>query len=507
VPDFLRKMANSDSRFFKKENPKDKKSNDYVWDRKTSTYVLMDKIQYTSDASLVKGKQYVSLAVKYKSEKNLSKKITAITSDDGVIGMFLWNLLKDFMLYSAKEMIDVVEDYKTFDKVVSNAMNWEVGPFRLWDALGVKKTVDRMETEGEKVPEWIINMLDEGQESFFSVNDELKYIDLNQDKYQMVIGNNECKTKDLGDGVLCIEFTGQGNTLTTNVTEVIAKTLDLVEKDPSYIGIVIANQGKFFSAGANLFEVMSNAGYGLYDKVDQELENFQPLMSRILCFNKPIVAAPFNMTLGGGTEVCLHSHKIVAHSETYMGLVEASVGVIPVAGGTKELLKRFTMELPNVKLNDNLAYLQKAWEIVVQAKMSTSAFNAKEIGYLRKSDKISMHKDYLITDAKNEVINMSNDFQPYVEKKIPVLGVDGKASLQIIARTMLDGNMITQYEYDLAVKVANVMTGNGVAQGSLVDEKMFYDFERKVFIEQLSNQKTLDRMKYKLTTGGKTLRN
>ncbi len=502
LPTFITEMASKNLKFYTKADPKKKDSAVLIWDRESSEYVEMNKVQYTEDASLVLGKEFVNIVEKYKNEKNISKKVNALVDDKSVHGLFVWELVKDFLLYSSTEMMEVVENYKVFDKVLKNSMHWQVGPFELWDALGVKKAANRMKAEGHEIPEWV-----EAIDSFYSSEEELPYIDLKQSKYEVVFENSDCKTRDIGDGVLCIEFIGQGNSLTTNVTEVISKTLDLVEQNGIYSGIVIANQGQFFSAGANLFEVMSNAGYGMYDDIDTELKEFQPLMSRILTFGKPIVAAPFNMTLGGGTEICLHAHKVVAHSETYMGLVEASVGVIPVAGGTKEILKRFTMEMPNVKLVDNLAFVQKAWELISLAKMSSSAHNAQALGYLRRTDKIVMHKDYLISEAKNEVVKMAEDFQPYVETKIPVLGVDGKASLQIIARTMLDGNMITPYEYDLSVKIANVLTGNGVAQGTLVDEKTFYDNERNVFIDQLSNQKTLDRMKYKLTTGGKTLRN
>ncbi|WP_332695850.1 3-hydroxyacyl-CoA dehydrogenase/enoyl-CoA hydratase family protein [Halalkalibacter lacteus] len=450
-----------------------------------------------------------------KQAKKLPDKLKVLAYADDRAGQLIWNLLKQTLLYSAEKAFEIANDIHAVDQAMKWGFGWELGPFETWDAIGVRKAVNRMVKEGEQVPAWVKEMLEAGQESFYKgetfyhegryapklVNK--KIVNLKTLKPDDVIMKNSGATLlDIGDDVALLEFHSQNNSIGFDIIQMINKSIAEVEKN--YKGLVINNQGKNFCVGANLMMILMEAQDDNFFEIDLVVRQFQQAMATIRYSEKPVVTAPFGMTLGGGTEICLPSASIQASLETYMGLVEVGVGVIPGGGGNKELYLR---NLERLSGRDLQAVAIKTFETIAMAKVSTSAQEAKENGFLSARDDIIINGDLLIDRAKQEVLHLSaTGYRPPERAKIPVVGETGYATMLLGAKTMMFGGLISDHDLKIAEKLAFVIAGGRVPKGTYVDEQYLLDIEREAFLSLVAEPKTQQRMQYMLTKG-KPLRN
>ena len=310
---------------------------------------------------------------------------------------------------------------------------------------------------------------------------------------------------DIGDGVVCLQFKSKGNTITDEVIEMISQSIEIVEKD--YCGMVLGNQSSNFSLGANLGVIGKMAADNNWKDLEALVDRFQKANMALKYCKKPVVAAPYGMTLGGGAEIAMHTHTVAAHAETYMGLVEVGVGLVPGGGGNKELLIRNTENLGKVNIGEMIGHVKNAWETVATAKVSSSAHDAVKNGLMRKSDRIVMSRDYLIDEAKDSILCLHNSgFRPLQNKPLKVVGTTGKAAIQYVIEFMKEGGFISEYDGHVASKVAHIMSGGNVAPGSIVSEEYMLEIEKEAFVSLCGEKKTQERMEYMLKKG-KPLRN
>ncbi|AET66554.1 3-hydroxyacyl-CoA dehydrogenase [Desulfosporosinus orientis DSM 765] len=459
---------------------------------------------------------------KAKAAKGLPEKLRILVSGDDKGSEFAWNVLKPTLLYAANLVKDIAEDITGIDEGMRWGYNWDLGPFELWDALGVKATADRIVKEGGKLPAIVEELLAKGYESFYQTEaGEISFYDAGAYKQKavspytfslkkahktgkVIVSNAGASLVDLGDGVACLEFTSPNNSINTDVVDMIFKSVAEVEKN--YQGMVIGNQGKNFCVGANLVAILQEAEKANWTDLDQGIRDLQNATMALKYAKKPVVAAPFGMTLGGGAEVCLHSHAIQASSELYMGLVEVGVGLIPAGGGTKELAVR-AMEgvLPGVQVTPDY-FFAKRFEMIAMAQVSNSAEKARQLGFLRDYDRYSMNPEHIIMDAKARVIDLARNFRPNLPSKVKIAGPGVRGTLDLAMYGMLEGHYISEYDQYIGNKLAYAITGGDRPAGMLVDEQYLLDLEREVFLSLLGEAKTLDRIRHMLTKG-KPLRN
>lgn len=455
-----------------------------------------------------------------KQAKGKANKLKALVYADDRAGELVWNVLKPALIYSAEICSDIADSIRSIDLAMKWGFGWEMGPFETWDAIGLEKSVQRMEEEGDTVPAWIKEMLDKGFTSFYRGYDEYyhngeyvkavvnpKVVNIKQlkDNDKIIMKNAGAALIDIGDDVALLEFTSPNNSIGLDVLQMINKSVDEVEKN--YKGLVINNQGKNFCVGANLMMILMEAQDMNFPELDLVIRQFQNAMAKIRYSGRPVVAAPFAMTLGGGTEICLPSASIQASSETYMGLVEVGVGLIPGGGGNKELYLRHVESLPEGTNMDLQAIANKTFETIAMAKVSTSAHEAVELGFIRPQDGISINGDHLLSDAKDKVLYLAeHGYQPPKRKKIPVVGETGYATMLLGAKQMQLSGFISDHDLKIADKLAFVIAGGRVPKGSKVDEQYLLDLEREAFLSLLGEPKTLQRMQHMLTKG-KPLRN
>ncbi len=481
-----------------------------VLDVKTMTYGPQKKVNF---ASLEKAK----------AAKGLPEKLRTLMSGDDVGAEFAWNILKSSLLYAATIVKAIADDITAVDEAMRWGYNWEMGPFELWDALGVKVTADRIVAEGGTLPPLVEDLLAKGQKSFYQKTQtgQTAYYDggtyhqkavspytfsLKQahKEGKVITGNAGASLIDLGDGVACLEFHSPSNSIGADILNMIHKSLEEVQKN--YLGLVIGNQGKNFCVGANLMQILLEAEEENWDELDFAVRQFQNGTMALKYAKKPVVAAPFGMTLGGGAEICLHSHAIQASSETYMGLVELGVGLIPGGGGTKEMAVR-AMEgvLPGIQVAPDY-FFAKRFEAVAMAQVSTSAEKARQLGFLRDHDRYSMNPEHIIMDAKARVIDLARNFRPNLPTKVKIGGAGVRATLEVALYGMRQGNYISEYDMYLGKKLAYAMTGGDRPAGMLVDEQYLLDVEREAFMSLVGEAKTQDRIRHMLAKG-KPLRN
>ncbi|WP_332629999.1 3-hydroxyacyl-CoA dehydrogenase/enoyl-CoA hydratase family protein [Halalkalibacter flavus] len=450
-----------------------------------------------------------------KQAKKLPDKLITLTYADDKAGKLVWNLLKPVLLYSAGKAYEIAYDIYAVDQAMKWGFGWELGPFETWDAIGVAKSVERMESEGDTVPAWVKEMLASGQESFYQggsyyhqgryeakpVNE--KIVNLKSLKPDNVVFKNSgASLLDIGNDVALLEFHSPNNSIGADVIQMINKSIKEVEKN--YKGLVINNQGKNFCVGANLMMILMEAQDDNFFEIDLVVRQFQQAMANIRYSEKPVVTAPFGMTLGGGTEICLPSASIQASLETYMGLVEVGVGLIPGGGGNKELYLR---NLAKSDGKDLQSVANKTFETIAMAKVSTSAQEAVDHGFLGTKDGIVINGDFLINRAKNEVLHLdAKGYRPPERAKIPVVGESGYATMLLGAKTMKFGGMISDHDLKIAEKLAFSLAGGRVTKGTLVDEQYLLDLEREAFLSLVAEPKSQQRMQYMLTKG-KPLRN
>jgi len=458
-----------------------------------------------------------------KQQKGTANKMKALVYADDRAGQLLWNVLSPTLIYSAELLGEIADDVTAIDKAMKWGFGWELGPFETWDAIGVEKSLKKMEENGASVPDWVKEMLEKGFTSFYKEengdlyfyhNGEYKPVVenpkvINLKKYKAKHGvikkNSGASFIDLGDGVALLEFHSKSNALGLDILQMANFAIDEVEKN--YKGLVIGNQGKNFSVGANLAMMLMEAQDDNIFELDMLVRQFQKATMRIKYSSKPIVVAPFGMTLGGGTELSLPAAHIQASSETYMGLVEVGVGLIPGGGGNKELYIKTLNSMANGVEYDLQKVANKVFELIAMAKVSTSADEARNHNFLNLADGISVNSDHLIYDAKQAVLHLHEQgYRPPVRKKIPVVGETGYATLLLGAQAMLYSGYISEHDLKIAKKLAYVLSGGKVPYGTEVDEQYLLDLEREAFLSLIAEPKTQQRMQHMLLKG-KPLRN
>ncbi|MGN1387467.1 MAG: 3-hydroxyacyl-CoA dehydrogenase/enoyl-CoA hydratase family protein [Bacillus sp. (in: firmicutes)] len=458
-----------------------------------------------------------------KQQKGLANKLKALLYSGDRAGELLWNITVPTLLYSAELLGTIADDIVAIDKAMKWGFGWQQGPFETWDSIGLEKSVGKMKAEGKTVPAWIDQMIANGATSFYKEeNGDLYYY--NNGEYKLlqenpkVINLKQLKKKngvikknsgasliDLGDGVALLEFTSPNNAIGMDIIQMINYSIDEVEKN--YKGLVIGNQGKNFCVGANLAMMLMEVQDDNIFEIDMVIRQFQQAMMKIKYSAKPVVAAPFGMTLGGGSEVCLPAAHIQASMETYMGLVEVGVGLIPGGGGNKELYIKHLENLPNGVPFDLQNVANKVFETIAMAKVSTSGDEARESNFLNKADSVSVNSDHQLYDAKQAVLALAEaGYKPPVRKKIPIVGETGYAALLLGAQNMQLSGFISEHDMFIAEKLAYVIAGGNLPFGTEVDEDYLLELEKQAFISLIQHPKTQARMQHMLVKG-KPLRN
>ncbi len=459
-----------------------------------------------------------------RSIEDPAERVAAIAFGKGRACDFTWRTLSHLFAYCAHRVGEICEDPSPIDDGMKWGFAWEAGPFELWDAMGLRKVVGRMIEEGVALPDWVGAMLEAGAESFYKLEDGRLSVwhpgkgeyrefpddpgKLNLDHLRAAGGelkrNAGASLVDLGDGVACLEFHSKMNAIGGDIVGMVGKAL--AEVDKNYDGLVIGNQGANFSVGANLMMVLLEAQEANWEELDLMVRAFQRANMALKYADKPVVVAPFGMTLGGGAEFVLHGQRVWASAETYIGLVEVGVGVIPAGGGTKELYLR---QLERWTGTDNLLPpVRAAFETIGMAKVATSAVEARELCFLRGSDGYSMNRDRLISDAKQTVLGMAAaGFDPGRPRTdIPVMGRAGKGTLAVGIYNLAEGRYISEHDSKVGSKLAHILCGGDLTGTQTVTEQYLLDLEREAFLSLLGERKTLERIQHILKTG-KPLRN
>ena len=424
--------------------------------------------------------------------------------------------------YASSIIPEVADTVKPIDDAVRWGFMHEAGPFETWDMLGVKETMKRMNAAGYAPAKWVDAMLKAGIDSFYQYKngDKVGVYDAVNEKYaklkkpdgaivfkqQKIVAQNAGATlRDMGDGVACLEFHTKMNSLDEDIMNMTVETFDHLEKD--FDGLVLGNEAENFSAGANLFMMVVGAQQGMWDMLDGAVRKLQDMNMRMRYSPKPVVVAPAGLTLGGGCEITMHASRVVAAAETYIGLVELGVGVIPAGAGTKEMLRRIVNPVMRIENADPLAGLQKAFLQMGQAKVATSAEEARGMNILSPQDRIVLNRSHLIAEAKKEVLHMvASGYKPPAPELIYAGGRDALAAIRIGAWMFKEGQYITQYDHHVAGKLAYVMCGGELTRPQWVSEQYILDLEREAILSLFGEEKTQARM-WSILQSGKPLRN
>ncbi|TFD95887.1 3-hydroxyacyl-CoA dehydrogenase/enoyl-CoA hydratase family protein [Jeotgalibacillus sp. R-1-5s-1] len=511
VPDFMLQMrdngwlgSKSGQGFFKKEG-------------KEILQLNPESMEYEA-----RGKLKAASVEMAKQEKGFAGKLKTLVYGKDRASELLWSILAPVLVYSAELTGEIADDITGIDQAMKWGFGWEKGPFETWDAIGVAKSVERMKAEGLHVPAWVEEMIANGHDSFYKEENGDLFFYYNGE-YRLIVGNEKAinlkqlKKKqgvikkntgasliDLGDGVALLEFHSPNNAIGMDIIQMINFAVEEVSKN--YKGLVIGNQGKNFCVGANLAMILMEAQDDNVFEIDMVVKHFQEAMMKLKYSSFPVVAAPFGMTLGGGTEVCLPADHIQASAETYMGLVEVGVGLIPGGGGNKELYLNYYNSLPKGVDFDLQKVANKVFETIAMAKVSTSAAEARDNHFLTASDGISVNGDHLIYDAKQAVIHLAEHYTAPVKKKVPVVGETGYATLLLGAQSMHQSGFISEHDLKIAKKLAYVIAGGKVPFGTEVDEEYLLRLEREAFLSLIQEQKSQMRMQHMLVKG-RPLRN
>jgi 3-hydroxyacyl-CoA dehydrogenase len=468
--------------------------------------------------------------------KNISGtagKIKALYYADDAAGKFTFSTLSETLIYSANRIPEIADDILNLDNAMKWGFAWKMGPFEIWDAIGVDSSVTKMKEASYPIPDWVKEMLDLGKTTFYkreagtssfydpSIKDYREapvrpgviLLPALKEREKKVAGNQGASLIDIGDGIACLEFHTKMNAMGDDIVNMVIKSVDMVSRD--FEGLVIANHADMFSAGANLPLVLFTAQEEEWDDLEWMVKTFQDTFMKLKYLDKPVVAAPAGMALGGGCEICLAADRVRYGAETYMGLVEVGVGVIPAGGGSKELLLRNTEHLFEVqpggvypKQIELMPYVARAFETIALAKVSTSGPEAVKLGYLRPQDKMTVNRDLLIEDAKKTVLamNLEGYQPPRPDMEIRVGGKDTLAVLKMAVWTLHEQGYATDHDVTVSEKVAHVLSGGQVLPDTRVSEQYLLDLEREAFVSLCGDPKTQARMEHMLTTG-KPLRN
>jgi len=517
LPGYLNKMIENKwfgdktgQGFYKKVKNAEGKSEILALDLKTLEYKPSQKVKFAT----------LELT---KSISDLKERVKVLVQGKDKAGEFYRITFAGLFQYVSNRIPEISDELYKIDDALKAGFGWDLGPFEYWDAIGVKEAVALMEQMGNKPAAWVYEFL-KGNTTFYKIeNGARKFYDIPSKSYKIIPGTEEfilldtirdTKTiwknsgvtiTDIGDGIINAEFHTKMNTIGGEVLQGINKAVEIAEKD--YRGLVISNEGTNFSAGANVGMIYMMAVDQDWDELHAAVKLFQNTTMRLRYSSIPVVVAPHGLALGGGCEICLHADKVVAHAETYIGLVEFGVGLIPGGGGTKEFALRLSDSLKegDVELNT----FRDKFLTIGQARVSTSAYEAFDLGILRKGiDKVVMSRNRLLLEAKQECLNMADAgyTQPILRKDIRVLGNSAMGIVYAGANAMRSGNFISDHDQKISEKLGYVIAGGNLSQPTLVTEQYLLDLEREIFVALCAERKTLERI-HSIINGGKVLRN
>ena len=460
-----------------------------------------------------------------KDVSDVKERVAVVMNGTDKAGRLAERVTLDMLAYASRRIPEIADDYVNIDRAMRWGYNWDLGPFELWDAYGVKKGLERMKELGLKPAAWVEEMLAKGRTSFYAV-------DGTQDTYwdipsksvkrvpsharamrvehlergnKKVAGNDSASVFDMGDGVLLLSVHSKMNAIDDDVVSMMEKSLDLAEKD--YRGLVIGNDGQNFSVGANIMALLMAVKSDDWEGVRKMVQRFQYANQRMRYSSIPVVAAPFQMTLGGGAEMTMGANAIQASAELYMGLVEVGVGLIPGGGGTMQLLRNLYGPFGQDKDFDPLPFLKKIFFTVGTAKVATSAEEAREFGFLTPTDGISLNRDLLLSDAKARALGMAESgFRPPRPSKFRLPGRSGKATIDMALYDMQLNHQVSEHDRKIGQKLATVLTGGDTSLSAAVTEEKLLELELEAFLSLCGEEKTQARIMHMLETG-KPLRN
>ncbi len=466
---------------------------------------------------------------RFKAIADLRTRLRALYEDQGRVGTFFRITTLDLLAYAAHRIPEITENPADVDRAMRWGFGWELGPFEIWDALGVSRVVEDCRSLGLTVPDWVTVMAQQEGASFYKQEngrllvyrpsegryeedplpgDEIRLAVLKADLKRTLWKNEEAALLDLGDGVVLYEFRSKANALGQWVMQGLAEVIDRVENDPNLRGLVIGNEGRHFSVGANLGEVVMAVAQQDFKLLEMFLEQFQAVIQRVRYATKPVVVCVHQRALGGGCEMVMACPHPVAAAESYLGLVELGVGLIPAGTGTTRLTIKAAEQAPSGHPSEMLPWIRKYFETIAMAQVATSARQAQAMGFLPAHACIVMHEDRRFHAAKQEVIRLSEQgYAPPVRPtRVKVLGQPGYAALMVGVDQYRKGGFITEYDQYLASKLAYVMTGGALTHPQEVSEDYLLALEREVFLHLLGQPKTQERILHLLQTN-KPLRN
>lgn len=484
---------------------RNKKGERLVFDPAAGDYRPLEKPHFASLAAVKKIAQP-------------GRRLSALIAENDPAAQFAWRHLRDTLLYTVRRIPEITDRIEDVDQAMCLGYNWEIGPFAMLDAIGVEEFVRRAEIDGMTVPETLRQVpafykIETGAESVWDlVSGQYRQRDQKEGEVNLTLikasGGEMEKVADgslldLGDGVLCLEFHGKKNTIGPELLDLTRRAVARAEAEG--VALVIGNQGSLFSAGANLARLGGAMAFKQFAAVDKMLKSFQGATMALKYARVPVVAAPFQLTLGGACEYVLHCAAVTAHAETYMGLVEVGVGLLPAGGGTKELAVR-ALALAERCQSDPAPFLFKAFENIGMATVSKSAEELFALGYLRTGDTVSMNRDYLLGDAKRQALALAATFRPQLAKEWQAPGRSVAATIKNRLWNLQQGEFISEYDGLIGGLVADVLCGGNVAAGTAISEDYLLELEREGFLRLCGETRTHQRIEHMLKTG-KPLRN
>lgn len=519
IPDFLQKMVEkgmlgdkSGSGFYKKAKGGGGEKEILALDLKTLEYRPQAKVRFESLGAA-------------KDVEDVRERVAVVLKGQDKAAKFAERVTLDVLAYSSRRIPEIADDIVNIDRGVRWGFGWDLGPFEVWDAYGVRAGVARMKELGLKPAAWVEEMLAAGRESFYGVQDgrdtywdipskSVKQVQENPRTMRVeylkrgnkkIASNGSASLWDMGDGVTLLEFHSKMNSIDDDIISMMSTALDETEKN--HLGLVIGNDGANFSVGANIAGLLMAAKSDEFEVIRKGAVAFQAVNQRMRYSPVPVVAAPFNLTLGGGAEAVMGANALQASAELYMGLVEVGVGLIPGGGGTMQLLRNVYGAYSADKDFDPLPFIKKVFLAIGMAKVATSAEEAREMGFLSASDGISANRDFLLADAKQRVLGMAKSgFRPPRPSRFRLPGPSGYATIDMLLYDMQLNNQISAHDRKIAQKLARVLTGGDTSPQALLTEERLLELEVESFMSLCGEEKTHDRLMYMLEKG-KPLRN
>ena len=519
IPEYLQKMVDN-----KWLGQKSKQGFYKKIDKGVIHSIDLETLEYSPQMK----KRYAGIRLA-KEHTGAGDRVSALINSDDPAGKFIWEVTSKALLYSSERLGEIADDIVNIDRAMRWGFGWEMGPFEIWDSIGVSSTVATMQAENKVIPKWVLNMLDKGNNKFYKHLDGFNcYWDVNTEDYLpipvspkelrfvnfkfnggLIQDHWSASIVDLGDGVAGVDLhsvlKADLNPIDGSILQTFHSALEWVKKN-SYVGLVISSDGPNFCAGANLTLILNSAYRKDWDELNRTVKIMQDILQSIRYAPFPVVAAPFGFVFGGGFEIIAACDRIVAAGESYIGLVEVGVGLIPGAGGNLRMISNLSRKIKSA-MPGAFPIIQKAFETIGFAKVATSAKEAQAIGYLQKEDKIVVNRDHILTEAKQEVLKMAEGYQIPENETFKLPGKSGRLVLEGTLKGFVKSRKISEHDALIGRKLGYVLTG-GDKGGPFtsVDEQYLLDIEREVFVSLAGEQKSIDRIEYMLRRG-KPLRN